>query len=89
MECGELRTNSPILMMTQDTQARSRRVLAALIREYIATGEPVASALLVAGADYVGILVGFYRLGNGPGGDAAIFGLIYLARLRLRPTSCN
>jgi heat-inducible transcriptional repressor len=36
--------------MNQDTQARSKRVLAALIREYIATGEPVASALLVAGA---------------------------------------
>jgi heat-inducible transcriptional repressor len=36
--------------MTQDTQDRSKRVLAALIREYISTGEPVASSLLVAGA---------------------------------------
>ena len=36
--------------MNQDTQARSKRVLAALIREYISTGEPVASSLLVAGA---------------------------------------
>src|SRR5437867_11762934 len=36
--------------MTQDTHDRSKRVLAALIREYIATGEPVASSLLVAGA---------------------------------------
>ena len=31
--------------MTQDTQDRSKRVLAALIREYISTGEPVASSL--------------------------------------------
>ena len=36
--------------MTQDTQDRSKRVLAALIREYIATGEPVASSLLVTAA---------------------------------------
>src|SRR3954452_16042407 len=36
--------------MTQDTLDRSRRVLAALIREYIATGEPVASSLLVSAA---------------------------------------
>ena len=36
--------------MTQTTQDRSKRVLAALIREYIATGEPVASSLLVSAA---------------------------------------
>src|SRR6188474_2310375 len=36
--------------MTQDTHDRSKRVLAALIREYIATGEPVASSLLVTAA---------------------------------------
>src|SRR5437762_11015678 len=36
--------------MTQDASDRSKRVLAALIREYIATGEPVASALLVTAA---------------------------------------
>src|ERR1043165_4299510 len=33
--------------MSQDTADRSRRLLAALVREYIASGEPVASALLV------------------------------------------
>src|SRR4249920_1109733 len=36
--------------MTLDTQHRSKRVLAALIREFIATGEPVASSLLVSAA---------------------------------------
>src|SRR6476660_1082632 len=36
--------------MTQDAQDRSKRVLAALVREYIASGEPVASSLLVAAA---------------------------------------
>src|SRR5215210_6398400 len=36
--------------MTQETPDRSKRVLAALIREYIATGEPVASSLLVTAA---------------------------------------
>src|SRR5881409_1299827 len=36
--------------MTQDTADRSRRVLAALVREYIASGEPVASSLLVTAA---------------------------------------
>ena len=36
--------------MTQTTQDRSKRVLAALIREFIATGEPVASSLLVSAA---------------------------------------
>src|ERR1051326_5261660 len=36
--------------MTQDTQDRSKRVLEALVREYIASGEPVASSLLVAAA---------------------------------------
>src|SRR5436189_4133561 len=36
--------------MTLDTLDRSKRVLAALIREYIATGEPVASSLLVSAA---------------------------------------
>jgi heat-inducible transcriptional repressor len=36
--------------MTQDTADRPKRVLAALIREYIATGEPVASSLLVTAA---------------------------------------
>jgi heat-inducible transcriptional repressor len=33
--------------MSQEPHDRSKRVLAALIREYIASGEPVASALLV------------------------------------------
>src|SRR5881227_684610 len=33
--------------MTQDAADRSKRVLAALVREYIASGEPVASSLLV------------------------------------------
>src|ERR1043165_9267217 len=36
--------------MSQDTADRSRRLLAALVREYIATGEPVASSLLVTAA---------------------------------------
>src|SRR4029450_12031014 len=36
--------------MTQTSQDRSKRVLAALIREFIATGEPVASSLLVSAA---------------------------------------
>ena len=36
--------------MTQDAPDRPKRVLAALIREYIATGEPVASSLLVTAA---------------------------------------
>jgi heat-inducible transcriptional repressor len=36
--------------MTQDATDRSKRVLAALVREYIASGEPVASSLLVTAA---------------------------------------
>src|SRR5207253_3969936 len=36
--------------MSQDAADRSKRVLAALIREYIASGEPVASSLLVNAA---------------------------------------
>src|SRR3954468_21466433 len=36
--------------MSQDAVDRSKRVLAALIREYIASGEPVASSLLVTAA---------------------------------------
>src|SRR5438309_737892 len=36
--------------MTQDTADRSKRLLAALVREYIASGEPVASSLLVTAA---------------------------------------
>jgi heat-inducible transcriptional repressor len=36
--------------MTQETIDRSKRVLAALIREYITSGEPVASSLLVTAA---------------------------------------
>src|ERR1700748_2255234 len=36
--------------MTQDAADRSKRVLAALVREYITSGEPVASSLLVAAA---------------------------------------
>src|SRR5512132_4233072 len=36
--------------MTQDAADRSKRVLAALVREYIASGEPVSSSLLVAAA---------------------------------------
>src|SRR6266536_1837252 len=34
----------------QDENDRSKRVLAALVREYIASGEPVASAVLVTAA---------------------------------------
>src|SRR6476619_6428593 len=36
--------------MSVEPQDRSKRVLAALVREYIATGEPVASSLLVTAA---------------------------------------
>ena len=36
--------------MSQDATDRSKRVLAALVREYIATGEPVASSVLVTAA---------------------------------------
>ena len=36
--------------MSLETQDRSKRVLAALVREYISSGEPVASSLLVAAA---------------------------------------
>ncbi|MGE5244526.1 MAG: heat-inducible transcriptional repressor HrcA [Betaproteobacteria bacterium] len=36
--------------MTTEANDRSRRVLAALVREYIASGEPVASSLLVTAA---------------------------------------
>src|SRR5437870_7467879 len=36
--------------MTQDAADRSKRVLAALVREYIASGEPVASSVLVTAA---------------------------------------
>src|SRR5436190_5225864 len=36
--------------MTQDAQDRSKRVLAALVREYITSGEPVASSLLASAA---------------------------------------
>src|SRR5467141_2051944 len=36
--------------MTPDATDRSKRVLAALVREYIASGEPVASTLLVTAA---------------------------------------
>src|SRR6266576_491206 len=36
--------------MTQDAADRSKRVLAALVREYIESGEPVASSLLVTAA---------------------------------------
>src|SRR6195256_2583110 len=36
--------------MSQESQDRSKRVLAALVREYISSGEPVASSLLVAAA---------------------------------------
>src|SRR6266478_4881330 len=36
--------------MSQDGADRSKRVLAALVREYIASGEPVASSLLVTAA---------------------------------------
>src|SRR5437764_14386606 len=34
--------------MSTESQDRSKRVLAALVREYIASGEPVASSLLVS-----------------------------------------
>jgi heat-inducible transcriptional repressor len=37
-------------MTQQDTHDRSKRILAALVREYITTGEPVASSLLVTAA---------------------------------------
>src|SRR6201987_1549370 len=36
--------------MTAEPQDRSKRLLTALIREYISSGEPVASSLLVAAA---------------------------------------
>src|SRR5947209_3547769 len=36
--------------MTQDATDRHKRVLAALVREYIASGEPVASSVLVTAA---------------------------------------
>src|SRR3954466_11558989 len=36
--------------MSQDATDRSKRVLAALVREYIESGEPVASSLLVTAA---------------------------------------
>ena len=36
--------------MSLESQDRPKRVLAALVREYIASGEPVASSLLVAAA---------------------------------------
>ena len=36
--------------MITETRERAKRVLAALVREYIATGEPVASSLLVTAA---------------------------------------
>src|SRR5919204_3205447 len=36
--------------MSQDATDRQKRVLAALVREYIATGEPVASSVLVTAA---------------------------------------
>jgi heat-inducible transcriptional repressor len=36
--------------MTPEPHARSKRVLAALVREYIASGEPVASSVLVTAA---------------------------------------
>src|SRR3954467_10553763 len=36
--------------MNQDSLDRSKRVLAALIREYVDTGEPVPSAVLVTAA---------------------------------------
>lgn len=36
--------------MSSETHERSRRVLAALVREYIASGEPVASSVLVTAA---------------------------------------
>src|SRR5712691_503441 len=36
--------------MIPETHERSKRVLAALVREYIASGEPVASSLLVTAA---------------------------------------
>src|SRR5882672_6606295 len=36
--------------MSPEAQDRSKRVLAALVREYISSGEPVASSLLVAAA---------------------------------------
>src|SRR5213079_1503194 len=36
--------------MTPDAADRSKRILAALVREYIASGEPVPSSLLVRAA---------------------------------------
>src|SRR6184192_1559860 len=36
--------------MSQDATDRSKRVLAALVREYITSGEPVASSVLVTAA---------------------------------------
>ena len=39
-----------VTAMTLETNERSKRVLAALVREYISSGEPVASSLLVTAA---------------------------------------
>src|SRR6202166_125015 len=36
--------------MTPETTERSKRVLAALVRQYISSGEPIASSLLVTAA---------------------------------------
>src|SRR6202166_1971895 len=36
--------------MTPETTERSKRVLAALVRQYISSGEPIASSLLVSAA---------------------------------------
>src|SRR6266581_4363136 len=44
------RDGEPWRTMTSETHDRSRRVLAALVREYIASGEPVASSVLVTAA---------------------------------------
>src|SRR5450759_1348882 len=41
---------SRALQMNPETQERSKRVLAALIREYISSGDPVPSSLLVTAA---------------------------------------
>src|SRR5688572_28564093 len=42
--------SSPKLRVLMETNDRAGRVLAALVREYIASGEPVASAMLVNAA---------------------------------------
>src|SRR6266567_2720633 len=42
--------SSPLVRVLMEATYRSKRVLAALVRQYIVSGEPVASSLLVTAA---------------------------------------